>query len=66
MFSIKCRVNWICNLNKYQPVCGSNRETYENICFLEKAACKDRTIKWVKMGKCGNLNFTNVVLPDVD
>ena len=39
--------------NVYQPVCGSNEKTYANICFLEKAAGKDRTIKLVKKGKCG-------------
>ena len=36
-----------------KPVCGSDGKTYGNFCALERAACKDPSIKQVKEGECG-------------
>uniref|UniRef100_A0A3B3YYN4 Kazal-like domain-containing protein n=1 Tax=Poecilia mexicana TaxID=48701 RepID=A0A3B3YYN4_9TELE len=41
-----------CN-KKYVPVCGSNGDTYQNECFLRRAACKkQRAISIVSEGAC--------------
>jgi len=55
--SIECRSSMKCNKTKYKPVCGSNGKTYTNLCLLKKAACKDRTIKMVKKGTCGEQTY---------
>ncbi|XP_065662150.1 uncharacterized protein LOC101241534 isoform X5 [Hydra vulgaris] len=36
----------------YNPVCGSNDETYTNVCELRNAQCHDSTIKYAYSGKC--------------
>ncbi|CAK6983243.1 tomoregulin-1b, partial [Scomber scombrus] len=41
-----------CN-KKYVPVCGSNGDTYQNECFLRRAACKkQRAISILSEGPC--------------
>uniref|UniRef100_A0A3Q2VHG4 Kazal-like domain-containing protein n=1 Tax=Haplochromis burtoni TaxID=8153 RepID=A0A3Q2VHG4_HAPBU len=41
-----------CN-KKYVPVCGSNGDTYQNECFLRRAACKkQRAINIMSEGPC--------------
>ncbi len=38
----------------FDPVCGTNSETYGNPCALENAACDDPTIKLAYPGPCKN------------
>uniref|UniRef100_A0A803XXC1 Kazal-like domain-containing protein n=1 Tax=Meleagris gallopavo TaxID=9103 RepID=A0A803XXC1_MELGA len=41
-----------CHTN-YIPVCGSNGDTYQNECFLRRAACKhQKEITMVSRGPC--------------
>nr|XP_045624354.1 extracellular protease inhibitor 10-like [Procambarus clarkii] len=36
----------------YTPVCGTNGATYSNLCSLESAKCKDKTIDLAYGGQC--------------
>uniref|UniRef100_A0A3B3TQJ7 Kazal-like domain-containing protein n=1 Tax=Poecilia latipinna TaxID=48699 RepID=A0A3B3TQJ7_9TELE len=54
-----CRPETVCKQSaeacnkKYVPVCGSNGDTYQNECFLRRAACKkQRAISIVSEGAC--------------
>uniref|UniRef100_A0A8B9N9G0 Kazal-like domain-containing protein n=1 Tax=Accipiter nisus TaxID=211598 RepID=A0A8B9N9G0_9AVES len=45
-FLLNCHTNYI-------PVCGSNGDTYQNECFLRRAACKhQKEITVVSRGPC--------------
>ncbi|KAM6953454.1 tomoregulin-1b [Aplochiton taeniatus] len=49
---IKCVCQFNCH-KKYIPACGSNGDTYQNECFLRRAACKQqRGITMVTEGAC--------------
>jgi len=43
----------------YKPVCASDGNTYTNMCILEKAQCRDRSIKFVRGGPCRRDNSKN-------
>uniref|UniRef100_A0A8D0S9I8 Kazal-like domain-containing protein n=1 Tax=Sus scrofa TaxID=9823 RepID=A0A8D0S9I8_PIG len=46
LFLLQCHTNYI-------PVCGSNGDTYQNECFLRRAACKhQKEITVVARGPC--------------
>ncbi|XP_053104619.1 tomoregulin-1 isoform X2 [Hemicordylus capensis] len=50
--SLKCACQFQCHTN-YIPVCGSNGDTYQNECFLRRAACKhQKEITVVTRGPC--------------
>ncbi|XP_040444551.1 tomoregulin-1 isoform X1 [Falco naumanni] len=50
--SLKCACQFQCHTN-YIPVCGSNGDTYQNECFLRRAACKhQKEITVVSRGPC--------------
>uniref|UniRef100_A0A8D2IVZ8 Tomoregulin-1 n=1 Tax=Varanus komodoensis TaxID=61221 RepID=A0A8D2IVZ8_VARKO len=50
--SLKCACQFQCHTN-YIPVCGSNGDTYQNECFLRRAACKhQKEITVVARGSC--------------
>ncbi|XP_070605178.1 tomoregulin-1 isoform X3 [Erythrolamprus reginae] len=50
--SWKCVCQLQCHTN-YIPVCGSNGDTYQNECFLRRAACKhQKDITVVARGSC--------------
>uniref|UniRef100_A0A8C2VGQ8 Tomoregulin-1 n=2 Tax=Chinchilla lanigera TaxID=34839 RepID=A0A8C2VGQ8_CHILA len=49
---LKCACQLQCHTN-YIPVCGSNGDTYQNECFLRRAACKhQKEITVVARGPC--------------
>lgn len=49
---LKCACQFQCHTN-YIPVCGSNGDTYQNECFLRRAACKhQKDITVVARGPC--------------
>lgn len=49
---VKCACQFQCHTN-YIPVCGSNGDTYQNECYLRRAACKQqRDITMVTRGPC--------------
>ncbi|CAB1341081.1 unnamed protein product [Coregonus sp. 'balchen'] len=49
---LKCVCQFHCS-KKYIPVCGSNGDTFQNECFLRRAACKQqKSISQVSEGAC--------------
>ena len=42
---------------EYVPVCGSNDQTYSNLCALQNAQCKNPTIQYAHSGKCAGQFF---------
>ena len=52
---------------EYQPVCGSDKNTYSNLCLLKIAQCKDSSIYVAHNGRCrvtgsdGTYTFSNYV-----
>ena len=51
---------------QYLPVCGSDGQTYQNLCVLKASACRNnKVVTVVKNGACSELkdirNATNLV-----
>jgi len=46
-----CPRTWTC-LGQYQPVCGTNGQTYDNNCYLVIANCRDTSIAFSHLGPC--------------
>lgn len=63
---IKCACLFQCS-KKYVPVCGSNGDTYQNDCFLNRAACKKQRAITVKSdGPCYHDGGSGSADGDVD
>ena len=46
---------------EYEPVCGSDGQTYDNLCLFKIGKCRNNQLKKVSDGQCGgkfsNMNF---------
>ncbi|EDV20406.1 uncharacterized protein TRIADDRAFT_61048 [Trichoplax adhaerens] len=42
--SVLCKSFYRCKVNKVNPLCGSNGQTYSNICFIRLANCTSRYV----------------------
>ncbi|ELK34180.1 hypothetical protein MDA_GLEAN10021524 [Myotis davidii] len=63
---LKCACQFQCHTN-YIPVCASNGDTYQNECFLRRAACKhQKEITVVARGPCYSDNGSGSGEGDTD
>jgi len=52
---------------EYVPVCGTNRETYSNMCFLDASVCNlKHTFTFMHNGACVGSKWENFVQMDTD
>ncbi|XP_055361834.1 SPARC-related modular calcium-binding protein 1 isoform X4 [Betta splendens] len=47
----------VCLRTQEKPVCGSDGRSYESVCELQKALCKDRTLTLAHRGRCRGKNW---------
>ncbi|KAG7390201.1 hypothetical protein PHYBOEH_007075 [Phytophthora boehmeriae] len=60
--NVVCRQEFAC-LTVYNPVCGSDGQSYGNDCLLKRARCFDPTLTMVHRGDCGSNPETGSLSP---
>ncbi|XP_066531116.1 SPARC-related modular calcium-binding protein 1 isoform X2 [Hoplias malabaricus] len=55
----------ICPKTHGKPVCGSDGRSYESNCDLQKAKCKDRSLKLAHRGRCKVKNWVPIDRPPI-
>uniref|UniRef100_A0A8C1DFM9 SPARC related modular calcium binding 1 n=1 Tax=Cyprinus carpio carpio TaxID=630221 RepID=A0A8C1DFM9_CYPCA len=52
-----------CSRSNGKPVCGSDERSYDTICDLERAKCKDHTLTLAHRGRCRGKNWMRIDQP---